>query len=1055
MVSDTSEMWTRGARLTTALLAVIGAAFAATPRALDAQPPTPGAAAAQTGSVRGRVLEQANGQPVVAAQVVITGVADGRLGALTDNTGAYVVRGVPAGTVTVRALRIGYAPATATVTITAGGEAVADFSLTRAATQLEAIVTTATGLQSRRELGNVVNTVRADSIAGEAPVTNVTELLQARTPGVQIIQGSGNTGASPSIRIRGAGSLSLNNEPLIIIDGVRVDNSAQPTGVNGGGILTTRVNRFGAFNADDIESIDVIKGPSAAALYGTAAANGVLIIKTKRGEDGRPRWSLYGEGGQVSQPATFFDNYRAFGRNIVNGAPTAAPILCRISDQALGRCVRDSLSTFNPLENPETTPFSAQPRYLLGAQVTGGTSRIKYFVSVEREDETGPYEMSALEQQRITTVRGAAPRDDQINPNKLEQTSLRGNVNVPIGRNADLAVSTGYIDRTLRTPFEGGFFAGLWFQTYFAPGTRGTFNGLSAQNMGDIFSVTQEARDQRFTGSTSLNWAPMSWLETRAVVGLDQNQGYGIRFARRGEGTNTGWGPPGLTGGRDATRNNYSRYSVDLGATANYRPREWFTTRTSVGAQWFKDTQYETAARGYDLPAGAQTPNGAQQQLAQEFTTENATYGAFVEEQLGWAEKRFLSLRLRIDQNSAFGANAGNVVYPGAAASWVISDEDWFPRSLLGLSNLRLRGAYGQAGQFPTVTTAALQFLNAFAVPVDGAVQGALRIQSLGNPDLKPEVTTEIEGGLDASWLDGRLGLEATYFSKRSKDALFNNPLAPSLGTTQVGAPTQWQNLAAVRNAGVEVALDAQLVRTRAFSWTARLNGSTLANKLVDAGTATLAQAQGARNVVGYPLFGLWARPITSYADANGDGILVESEITVDTAQAFKGSTLPTREAGFSNTFGFFNDVVRVSTLIDYRGGHFNQWGFENQRCISGNCEAVNVPTASLADQAAAVTTTSARLGNSVWGYFVPNDFIRFRELSVTATLPERFARRVRGVRSTSITLSGRNIGLLWDKFPGIDPETNSAVLNTGGGNNDFFAAPPLRYWLLRLNLGL
>ena len=410
---------------------------------------------------------------------------------------------------------------------------------------------------------------------------------------------------------------------------------------------------------------------------------------------------------------------------------------------------------------------------------------------------------------------------------------------------------------------------------------------------------------------------------------------------------------------------------------------------------------------------------------------------------------------MRTDQNSAFGSNVGNTIYPRAALSWVLSEEDWFPRHPVGANSVRLRAAYGQAGQFPTVTTAALQFLTPVTVPINGTATPGLRLQSIGNPDLKPEVTTETEGGVDLGFLQDRVTVEATGYLKRSRDALVLNPLPPSVGSTQSGTPSQWQNLAAVENRGVELALTAQVLQRDVVSWSTRLNGSLLRNTLVSAGNAQLAVTQGARNVVGYPLFGLWARPILSYNDANNDRILTESEIVVGDSAIYGGATLPTREAGWTNTLGFLNDRLRVTTLFDYRGGFYNQWGFENMRCTSGNCRAVNDPTAPLADQAAAVTTASAKLGNSVWGYFVPNDFIRFRELSVTASMPASISRRLAHVRDASITLSGRNLGVLWTRYPGLDPEANVSVANTGGGNNDYYAFPPLRYWLLRVNLGL
>jgi hypothetical protein len=389
----------------------------------------------------------------------------------------------------------------------------------------------------------------------------------------------------------------------------------------------------------------------------------------------------------------------------------------------------------------------------------------------------------------------------------------------------------------------------------------------------------------------------------------------------------------------------------------------------------------------------------------------------------------------------------GNTVYPRASVSYVMTDEPWFPQ-WSALSNLRVRASWGQAG-VPPGTIAALQFLNANTVPLGGTEVGALRLGAIGNARLLPEVTTETETGFDLGLFNSRVNVEATYFRKLSRDALFQNPLPPSFGA----GPNQWQNIAAVLNAGVELSVDWQVVNRSLFSWSTRVNGSRIENKLVDAGNAQLAVTQGARNVVGYPVFGLWARPIKSFTDANNDGILTENEIVVGDTAEYRGSSLPVNEMGWSNTFGFFKNAVQVSTLFDYRGGFYNQWGFENQRCISGNCEAVNVPGSSLRGQAAAVTTTSARLGNSVWGFFEPNDFIRFRELSVSFQLPTRVANRLKA-RSTNIALVGRNIGMIWTRFPGIDPESNSAVQNTGGGNNDFFSAPLLRYWTVRVNMG-
>ncbi|MEP6692148.1 MAG: SusC/RagA family TonB-linked outer membrane protein, partial [Gemmatimonadaceae bacterium] len=989
-------------------------AHAATPRPSTTVPHS----AVFAGTISGKITDKSTGEAVTSAQVVINGT---RFGALTDNGGNFSIRNVPAGTVTLRTIRIGYQPQTKTVTVSDGGDVRADFALDRATALLEEVVTTATGEQSRRSFGNVVATIKADSLAQLAPVTSVNEMLEGRTSGLQIIQASGQTGASSFIRIRGTSSLSLSNEPLVIIDGVRYDNNTLPGGL--GNTTTQRINRLSELNPEEVESIDIIKGPSAAALYGTAAANGVLVVKTKRGHQGKAEWNAFFETGRVTQPSSFEPNWRSWGHNLSSGGvPTGGVVQCKIVASSLRQCMVDSLTNFNPYLAAEAKPYKSQPRYLAGVQVSGGSDLLRYFLSLTQENETGPYQMPGFEIARLTTERGVSPRGQQIHPNQLKQTSVRANFSLNLAKNATLDVSTAYSDRTLYTPFDGGFFAGMTFQYMTAAGFKTATNGTQREFVGDIFSIEQKTADARFTGSAALNWTPIDWLQLRAVTGIDQTNQYNYRQQLNAEGTRVGvaWGPVGQEGGKDLSRSNNLRYSVDLGATASKALTSAWSSKTTVGGQWFKDELYQEDGEGYGLPPGVSSPNSARQRLSWEFTTENAQYGAFVDEALSWHDRLFLTGGVRTDQNSAFGRSVGRTVYPRASASYVISEENWFPR-VPKLNRARLRAAWGKAGVQPS-TIAALQFFGATTYPLGGAEVPGERIASIGNSGLRPEVTTELEFGTDLGFFRDRLAIEATYFNKKSKDALFLNPLPPSFGTS-IGsaAPSQWVNLAQVRNRGVELAVDAQLLTARMLSWDVRLNGSHINNKLVDAGSVALATPPGARNVVGYPLFGLWDKPILGYKDLNGDGILTENEITVGTTDAFRGATLPVWEAGLTNTFGLFNNRIRVSALLDYRGGFYNQWGYQNQRCgSSGNCRAVNDPKAPLADQAAAVMANSST-HKTVWGFFVPNDFIRFREMSVSFNLPERFTKQFLRSRSTSVVLSGRNLGTLWTKYPGLD----------------------------------
>ena len=1001
-------------------------------------------APAPAGTIRGRVIDKESGQPVTAAQITVVGTS---LGALTNNDGQYTINGVVAGQVTVRAARIGYQPQNQVVIVSDNGQATANFTLDRAVARLEEVVTTATGEQSRREMGNVVATVKADSVVKEAPVMNVAQLLQARTAGVQVIQGQGVTGAAAGIRIRGTSSLSQSNEPLVVVDGIRYNSDAEPGNLSAG----VRITRF-QINPDDIESVDIIKGPSASALYGTAAANGVIVIKTKRGAANAPRWSGYAEGGVTSMPTGKYpSNYWSWGRNITNGVLGTKAIHCTVSNAALGNCKIDSLTSYNPWTNPLSKPYANGPRGEGGIQVSGGNDVVKYFMSLSREDETGPYKMPQPEIDRITAIRALPPRQDQIRPNRLKNTSLRGSFNFPIGRNANLDISTSYADRDLTTPFDGTFFAGLANQLFSAPGYRTASNGTAREYVGDIYSVNQRLTLERFTGSGAFNWSPITWLQLTAEGGVDNGNANNYQIQLPGEGTNVGiaWGPTAGQGfsGKDINRVNTLQYTATFrGAATRHLPWEW-NSQTTVGFQWFKTGTYRLFGEGYGLALGASTPNAAQQRLASEFTDENKTYGAFVSEQMAWRDRLFVTVSARDDQNSAFGRDVGTTIYPSANVSYVISEEPWFPKTSM-LSKLRLRSSVGQAGLQPS-STAALQFLAAQTYPIGTQEVAGEFISSIGNPKLKPEITTEFEGGFDAGFLDDRLNLEFTLFNKLSRGQLFQRPLPPSFG---VGA-SQWVNVAKVQNRGIELAADAQVLNMRQLSWNIHVNGSHIKNKLVDIGDVQLSQSPGVRQVVGYPLNGLWDRPYT-YNDANGDGIIVPSEITLAAQDAFRGSTLPEYEGGLSNTFGLLNGALTFNTLFDYRGKFWNSYTIGSNRAVSaGNAPEVNVPYWGLGDQAAAVAAGSAALKNTRWGIFKPNDFIRVRELSLSYRIPEHFVQRYARVKGAQLVLSGRNLGVLWTKYPGIDPEANRSITTTGGGNDDLGTPPVIRYWITRINL--
>src|ERR1043166_9416238 len=372
-----------------------------------------GALAAQ-GIVSGRVTDQANGNPLVGARVIVVGTS---LTASTNADGRYRIPGVPAGPVTLRASLIGYASSTHPVTVTNQETVTADFGLTLPPYSLDEIVVTATGDQAKREVGNAVSTLDAAPLVANSAITNMNDLLVAKAPGVQVLPGS-TTGTGGRVRIRGNSSLSLSNNPIYIIDGVRMVSDVNSTSIGIGGSAPSRVNDL---NPSDIESIDVVRGPSASTLYGTDAANGVIVIKTKKGKAGRPVWNVYAEQGYIKDRNTYPTAYRGWrtGATGTTNSTTGNQVQCllsqRVTTNAAARCIQDSVTSYNLWTDPVNTPLATGDRSQVGVQVSGGSDAVRYFLSTDWEHELGTLQMPAIGRQRILAV-GDVPSGPIVRP---------------------------------------------------------------------------------------------------------------------------------------------------------------------------------------------------------------------------------------------------------------------------------------------------------------------------------------------------------------------------------------------------------------------------------------------------------------------------------------------------------------------------------------------------------------------------------------------------------------------------------------------------------------
>ena len=1024
--------------------------------AAAAASPVP-ASAQTTGEIRGTVTDASSQRPISGAGVSVVGSTRSTV---TDARGTYTLRAVPAGNVRVRAAVIGYSATERAVAVAAGATATVDLALATSAVQLEGVVVSATGREQRvREIGNAVSTIQPTQ-AELATTQNLSQLLTARAPGLLVQGASGTAGTTSRIRIRGSNSVSLSNDPLLIIDGVRVDNSSASTALALSGQTTSR---FDDINPEDVESIEVIKGPAGVALYGTAAANGVIQVTTKRGRAGRTRWTGYAEYGTSRQVDDIPLNYAQVGTLRTGSNAGLRTNRCLIEDEVLGRCTprADSLYAYSPLIG--ASPFRTGTRRGMGVSVSGGSQAATYYLAVDREGDEGI-----------------------VVQNEQSKTNLRANVRGQLAENLTVDVSTGYLSSRLSLPFgdnssAGGFANGIRGSAFACrPGNpcvggqgigTGTTSGspLDSTSFGyqnqfppsELEFIENRQDQERFIGSANVNWRPFGWLAATGVAGMDINNRYDHQFI---EPNRSQFSVGIAEGSAFGDRRQIYNYTANGTLTATRNLSSALVSTSSLGAQYTRESVNGISASGAAVVGGVFSLNGASVRFgAGEVNSDVITAGVFGQQQLAIHDRIYLSASLRGDDNSAFGQEFKTAYYPAANASWVISEEPFFPEFSF-LDNLRLRVAYGESGQRPGFRQAET-FFSAVSARVGNADVPAITIGGTGNPTLRPERSREYEFGFDTGIFRDRLGLEFTYYNKSTTDALVSRVLPGALGASA----TRFENLGEITNRGIEALVRANVVDSRSFKWDATASYSTNRNKIEDLGD-NIAPIQFnfdnvQRHQSGYPAGSFFARRVVSFEDKNGDGFITRvncptnngfsnppleggpaCELVLSDTSEFLGTALPTRQATFNTGFTFFNNL-RLEGRMDYRGGQKTFNSSEEFRCGAlFNCRAVNDRSAPLAEQARAV----GRLAGAYAGYIEDASFWKLREVSATFTVPERFGRRM-GASGLSLTVAGRNLAV-WTDYTGVDPEVNS-IANGNFSTVDFDAQPPVRQIVTRVNV--
>jgi len=925
------------------------------------------------------------------------------LATLTDADGRFRIVGIPSTARDVRAQRIGHKPGGTTFTPDATGNAAVTISLSESVATLDAqVITGAVGDTRKRAIGNAVATVDATDIVAKSAVSNITEVLQAKTPGLTIMPGSGTVGTAANFRLRGAGSLYAGNAPTIYVDGVRVSQK----GEGNYDVFGQSTSSLDAINPGDIESIEVIKGPAAATLYGAEAAAGVIQIITKGGRVGPIKWESRVETGS----SEWDENLRP-----VNYAVATA---VRLADTVTwpgfkGKQLGDVIS-FRPMSDGRALRKGGLAKYSIAAR--GGGDRFNFFLS------------------------GASGKEDGVYYNSFANlNSLRGNFSFVPSDKVSFTTSVGLSRNHIRLPLNDNVAAGMIISSYLAiPGRTYAFPAgpeysTITPEIANLYD-NQTFADRFFFGS-SADYRVTDWFTSKFRVGLDANVGlaelyyapdprapYQARFSLELDNTK-GFIAEGRPFNKEITLN------YDGTITRSFTPN--VASNTSFGMQFLANTYHRTDAIGTDLGStGIRSVSSAAVTTSRQSDTAQRSVGFYAQQQIAWRDRLFAAAALRMDNNSAFGSELNRVFYPKLSLSYVISEESFF--TLRGVDELRLRAAWGQAGNAPGPLDAVRAYSSS-VVTYPAGTSSALRYSSVGNPNLKPERGSEIELGFESSLLRSRVKIDATYYSKTTRDALIPVAVPPSSGFTG----NQLTNLGTIANSGIEALFTVTPIQRRNVNLDATLTMSTTKNRLVSFGDNRApilfgSYAPSQRYQVGYPLGAMWAQQVQRNAD--GTIVKVAGRPVLDTASVYMGSSVPTREMAFSSGLRLFGRL-RVSGLLDYKSGHY-QFNVKDWRRDRAGVSWETADPAANPDE-----VLVRQFASQTFLHIQKSDFLKLRDISLGYELPVGWTRGM--LERAMVTVAGHNLKV-WTKYGGADPEVNFNGISTFN-RNDSWTVPMVR----------
>jgi TonB-linked SusC/RagA family outer membrane protein len=986
------------------------------------------AAAQQTGAVGGTVTDSATGRPVNGVQVSLAGTTRGTV---TNDVGVYLLRGVPAGTATLRVQRLGYAPQERRVVVDGAGTVTANFTIASVATTLSTIVSVGYGSSQRAEVSSAIASIDSSAFAN-VPVASIDNAFQGKIPGVQVMQNAGEPGTGVSVRVRGPASLNAGNQPLYVVDGVPMLQGSfeQITSTSG-----QRVTPISGINPDDIASIDVLKDAAAAAIYGSRGSNGVVIITTKRGAAGnRMRFGLNAYGGtqEVEKTIGLLDSRQYV--QLMNESRT---------NEARAPLFADSMA--NRTYDWQDAIFRTAPVSDVQLSMSGGTDRVRMFLSGSNFDQNGII-IGSQYQRQAGRVNLDANATSRLFVSASIGLSREVNNRVPGDLNVD-GILTNAVAMQPFSPIYGstfGFGGTRENLLYSNPVAVATFNTLDVKTLRALGNL--EAR---------YSVAPRLTLTGRVggdIYGLDELRWRSPKIDRAAGASVGGEGANGHT-----TANRYLLEGfANVEAISGGAQQLTFTAGSSV--EYNRSELSYVSGRGFPTGFDTYVRNAATVFDYDGQATSNNLVSFFGRANWSLRDRYLVSASLRADGSSRFGTENRYGVFPAVSLAWTVSEEG-FAAGLARVASLKLRGSYGTTGN-QGIGDFASRTLASGTSAYGGAA--GLAGSQFGNPNLKWEQTAETDVGVDVGLLGGRVELIADWYNRSTSNLLVQRPVPTTSGYSSV-----WDNVGSIRNRGVDLGLrttNIEAASPRGFGWTTDFNVTWNRNLVTDlyrqpgdTTTPTITSTVSSRvtsvAAVGQPLGTFYLFEFLRVDPQTGNAVFRRADggETLAPTSAdlrFVGNPQPNYYGGLTNTLTFRGFDLRGFLQFSQGGKVLNlKRIFMDDGGNGRDNKSVNVlqrwqKPGDVTDVPRMGTTSGARLLSS--RFVEDGSFVRLGEVTLGYRLPTRLVRAVRADEAR-LYVSGRNLHT-WTDYTGYNPDVNSngANANTVMGV-DYYAYPLAR----------